>query len=130
LLTRAGCDAQAAFNVESVLRLAQRQWFNLITIDVEMPGLNGFELFKHLKQIPYLAETPIIFVSSHATIENQQYALGLGAVDFIEKPFNAQDFVSRILSCISHSQAQCEFRSSNVFDKNADTDTQSLCNTP
>jgi len=101
LLTRAGCDAQAAFNIESVLRLAQRQWFDLITLDVEMPGLNGFELFKHLKQISHLAATPIVFVSRRATIENQQYALDeLGAADFIEKPFDAQDFLSRIISCV------------------------------
>jgi chemosensory pili system protein ChpA (sensor histidine kinase/response regulator) len=131
LLTRVGCEVKTALNVEKALRLAQTEMFDLITLDVEMPGLNGFELFKHFKQIFHLAATPIVFVSRRATIENQQYALDeLGAADFIEKPFDTQDFVSRILSCIGHSQAPCEFRSSNVFDKNADTDTQSLCNTP
>jgi DNA-binding response OmpR family regulator len=131
LLARAGCETQGALDAKTALRLAQTQAFDLITLDVEIPGLNGFELFKHLKQISHLAATPIVFVSRRATIENQQYALDeLGAADFIEKPFDTQDFVSRILSCIGHSQAPCEFRSSNVFDKNADTDTQSLCNTP
>jgi DNA-binding response OmpR family regulator len=100
LLTRAGCETQGALNAEKALRLAQTEVFDLITLDVDMPGLNGFELFKRLKQIPHLAETPIVFVSGRATIENQQHALDLGAADFIEKPFDTQDFLSRILSLV------------------------------
>jgi len=100
LLTRAGCDAGAALNAEKALRLAQTQTFDLITLDVEMPGLNGFELFQRLKNISHLKDTPILFVSGCATIENQQRALDLGAADFIEKPFDTLEFVPRLLSHI------------------------------
>jgi DNA-binding response OmpR family regulator len=100
LLTRAGCDAQAATNAEKALRLAQTETFNLIILDVGMPDLNGFQLFQKLRHIPHLKGTPVVFVSGNATIENQQHALDLGAADFIEKPFGTQDFVSRILSLI------------------------------
>jgi CheY-like chemotaxis protein len=103
LLTRAGCDAQTALNTEKALRLAQTEMFDLITLDVEMPGINGFELFQRLKQIPHLKETPIVFVSGSSTIENQQHALDLGAVDFIEKPFDTQDFLSRVLSLVEET---------------------------
>ena len=82
LLTRVGCQAEAALDAEKALRLAQTQMFDLITLDVDMPGVNGFELFRHLKQIPHLKETPVVFVSGNATIENQQHALDLGAADF------------------------------------------------
>jgi putative two-component system response regulator len=51
-----------------------------------------------------LKDTPIVFISGNATIENQQYGLDLGAVDFIEKPFEASDFVSRILSYVGHAR--------------------------
>jgi putative two-component system response regulator len=126
LLTRVGCETQGALDAKTALRLAQTQVFDLITLDLEMPGLNGFELFKRLKEIPHLAETPMIFVSGRATIENQQYALGdLGAADFIEKPFDTKDFLFRILS---HTNAK--FCSSDVFDEDTDTDTQRLCNAP
>ena len=97
----------------------------MITLDLEMPGLNGFELFKRLREMPHLAETPIVFVAGNASIENQQHGLDLGAADFIEKPFDTQDFLSRILS---HTSAK--FCSSDVFDEDTNTDTQRLCNTP
>ena len=100
LLTRAGCEAEAATNAEKALRLVQSERFDLITLDVEMPDINGFELFQRLKQMTHLKNTPIVFVSGGATIENQQYGLDLGAVDFIEKPFDSQDFISRILSLV------------------------------
>ncbi len=101
LLTRAGCETQGALDAKTALRLAQTQVFDLITLDVEMLGSSGFDLFRHLKQIPNLAETPIVFVAGNASIENQQRGLDLGAVDYIEKPFDASDFVSRILSHIN-----------------------------
>ena len=105
LLTRAGCETQGALDAKTALRLAQSQAFGLITLDVEMPGLNGFELFKRLKEIPHLAETPIVFVAGNASIENQQRGLDLGAADFIEKPFDTQDFISRILSLVEETAA-------------------------
>jgi len=103
ILTRAGCEAQSALDVKKALRLAQTEDFDLITLDVDIPGLNGFELFQRLKQIPHAKDTPIVFVSGAATIENQQRALELGAVDFIEKPFNTEDFLSRIISHVKQA---------------------------
>ncbi len=100
LFTRAGCEAEAATNAEKALRLAQAEAFDLITLDVEMPGSSGFDLFTNLKRIPHLKETPVVFVSGCATIENQQHALDLGAADFIEKPFDASDFILRTLSLV------------------------------
>ena len=103
LFARAGCEAEAATNAEKTLRLAQTEAFDLITLDVEMPDLDGFRLFQKLKLIPHLKETPVVFVSGNSTIENQQRALELGAADFIEKPFDTQDFLSRILSLVEET---------------------------
>ncbi len=79
--------------------------FDLITLDVEMPSMNGFDLFLRLKLIPQLKSTPICFVSGRPTIENIQRAFDLGAADFIEKPFHTQDFLSCILSHINPTLA-------------------------
>ena len=104
ILTRAGCETQSALDAKKALRLAQTEQFDLITLDVDIPGLNGFELFQGLRQIPHVKDTPIIFVSGASTIENQQRALDLGAADFIEKPFDTQDYLSRILAHVQKTQ--------------------------
>jgi DNA-binding response OmpR family regulator len=103
LLTRAGCETQTALSAEKALRLAQTETFDLITLDVGIPDLDGFRLFQKLRQIPHLKETPIVFVSGNSSIENQQRGLDLGAADFIEKPFDTQDFLSRILSLVEET---------------------------
>lgn len=100
LLTRAGYDAHTAWTEERAMRLAQTEKFDLVTLDVDMPGISGFELIQRLKQISHLKDTPIIFVSGSASIENQQRAFDLGAVDFIEKPFGVEDFICRLNSQI------------------------------
>jgi DNA-binding response OmpR family regulator len=101
LLTQAGCEVQAAWNEEKGMQLAQTGGFNLITMNVNLPSMNGFEICRRLKQNPRQRDTPVVFVSECPSEEDQQYAFELGAVDYITKPFDAQDFVSRILSHVS-----------------------------
>ena len=103
LLTRAGCETQGALNAEKALRLAQAEAFDLITLDIGIPDLDGFRLFQKLRLIPHLKETPMVFVSGNSTMENIQRAFELGAADFIEKPFETQDFLSRILSLVEET---------------------------
>jgi DNA-binding response OmpR family regulator len=98
LLAHGGCEAETARNAEKALQLAQSKKFDLITLDIELPGTSGFEIYDRLREIPHLKGTPICFVSGRPTMENMQRSLELGAADFIAKPFNAQDFVRQILS--------------------------------
>lgn len=113
LLTRAGCNAQTAWNAEKALRLAQNDTFDLITLDVNMPGANGFEICRQLKQIPHLRDTPVIFVSGNISKEDQQRALELGAVDYISKPFEVTDFIFRIKS---HAKVKTHFVPTSVSE--------------
>src|SRR5208283_5237173 len=92
LLTRAGCEAEAALDAKKALRLAQTEAFDLIILDVEMPS--GFEICSSLKENPFF-QTPIAFVSARFGEDDVQRGLDLGAADFIEKPFDTQDFLSR-----------------------------------
>jgi len=103
LLTQAGCEVQTALDAKKALQLAQTQEFDLITLDVELPGTSGFEIYQRLREIPHLKGTPICFVSGRPTMENMQRAFDLGAADFIEKPFDTQDFLSRILSLVEET---------------------------
>jgi DNA-binding response OmpR family regulator len=98
LLSRAGCEVQAACNAEKAMRLAQDDNFDLITLDVDLPGMNGFEICRRLKEDARLRQTPIVFISGRPGEEDVRRGLELGAVDYIIKPFDVADFIFRITS--------------------------------
>jgi DNA-binding response OmpR family regulator len=103
LLARAGCETEVATTEKKAMQMAEAGNFNLITLDVDLPDGNGFMLCSRLKKHPRLCDTPVVFVSARCLIEDQQHGLEVGAVDFIEKPFEVQDFTSRILSCMNQT---------------------------
>ena len=78
------------------LKLARQSPPDLILLDIEMPGLNGFEVCKALKSDATLAHVPIIFVTSHESVELEEMGLKLGAVDFVTKPPHAPLVLARV----------------------------------
>ena len=104
LLTRAGCETEIASTKDEAIRMAQTSKFDLITLDVSMPDVNGFILCVELKRNPCLRDIPVVFVSGRCSLEDQQRGLDVGAVDYITKPFGANEFVPRILSHISQQK--------------------------
>jgi DNA-binding response OmpR family regulator len=98
LLARAGCETEVATTGANAMQKAQDGNFDLITLDADLPGgISGYEVCRRLKENPFF-QTPIVFVSGRCCIEDQQHGLDVGAADYITKPFDALDFVSRILS--------------------------------
>lgn len=61
---------------------------DLVLLDVMMPGMNGIQTFRSLKEIPAMADIPIIFVTAKAQRHEIQQYKALGAADVIAKPFN------------------------------------------
>jgi len=98
LLTCAGCRVKAAGNAAKGMAQAQAGDFDLITLAADLPGLNGFEFCRRLKKNVRLRHTPVVFVSGRRSQEDARHGLELGAVDYITKPFEPSDFVTRILS--------------------------------
>jgi two-component system OmpR family response regulator len=76
---------------------------DLITLDLMMPGLTGFELCKMLADDPDFSSTPIIIVSAKDDPESKKQALEAGAKDYITKPFNVDDFVGKIATLIKET---------------------------
>lgn len=60
---------------------------DLILLDISMPGMDGFEVLRHLTTNPETAEIPVIFVTVIPDTQNEEKGLNLGAVDYITKPF-------------------------------------------
>ena len=69
---------------------------DLITLDLMMPGLNGFELCELLHQDPKFTNTPIIVVSAKDDTESKEKAIKAGAKDYLTKPFGVDNFLQKI----------------------------------
>ena len=89
--------------VEALAELTD-QPCDLILLDVNMPGMDGFELCSQLRQIPIHAATPIIFLSGLATVEHRTQSALVGGTDFIAKPFNLYELTVKALTHILRAQ--------------------------
>ncbi len=106
VLTEAGFEVVAAGNGFKGFELATGNKFDLIILDVDLPGTGAFEICRELKQRHISCRTPIIFASRQHCSESRERAFDLGAADFIEKPFNGPDFLLRISACIKSQPHQ------------------------
>ena len=92
---------------------------DIIVLDVMMPGIDGFEVCRRLKQIPETKEIPIIFLSALTDSDSTVRALELGAMDYIHKPFRQEEILSRLKLQLRLSQAD-----KALAKKNQELETQ------
>lgn len=86
-----------AFTGENALEIAQKVLPDLIITDWEMPGMNGIELIKKLKEDPITKDIPVIMCTGVMTSsENLETALKAGAIDYIRKPVDKIELIARI----------------------------------
>ena len=69
---------------------------DLILLDICMQGMNGYEVMEHLKKNPATAKIPVILITAEFEEESREKGISLGAVDFINKPFEPQVLLNRI----------------------------------
>ena len=82
-----GYEISFALSGHQALEVAQAAGPDLILLDVMMPGLNGYDLCRLLKQDPALLDVPVIFTTSLQTPEAELLGLSAGAIDYVTKPF-------------------------------------------
>jgi len=98
LLTRAGCEVTTASDAVQGMERVQSGDFDLITLDVDLPWMNGIEVCRRLKSDGRLAHIPVVFVSARSSEADVRRGFEAGAIDYITKPFDSADFVSRFIS--------------------------------
>ena len=76
------------------LRSAQRENFDLIILDVMLPGLSGFDLLKQLRESG--SKTPVLMLTARGDDVDRIVGLEMGADDYLPKPFNPRELVARI----------------------------------
>ena len=95
-LKSAGFKVRVAVDGESAIEQVEYDQPALILLDVQMPGIDGFETCIKLKSNPSTHDIPIIFMTALADKESKLKGLSLGAVDYITKPFEQEEVLARV----------------------------------
>jgi sigma-B regulation protein RsbU (phosphoserine phosphatase) len=95
-LETTGCKLLVAKDGETALSIAQKAAPDLILLDIMMPGIDGFEVCRRLKDNPDTANIPVIFLSALTDTKDKVQGLQLGAVDYVSKPFQPDEVIARV----------------------------------
>lgn len=87
---------QAASGADAMACIAAGAAPDLVLLDIMMPGMDGYEVLRRLRQHPATLATPVIFLTALATERDRQLGLGLGAVDYLSKPVDPEMVIGRI----------------------------------
>src|SRR3954447_13379142 len=96
LLTAQNWRVLVAQQGESGLRIAQQVRPDLIVLDVLLPGMDGFAICRRLKADPSLADIPVLFMTVRMDAADKLKGFQAGAVDYITKPFQAEEVLARV----------------------------------
>ena len=79
--------------------------YDLLLLDVMMPGMSGFELARQLKGDEATASVPIIFLTAKDTEEDMLHGFGLGADDYVKKPFSVREVMARVKAVLCRRES-------------------------
>ncbi|NGZ07383.1 MAG: response regulator [Magnetococcales bacterium] len=106
-------DISMTTNGQDALRLAQSGTFELILLDIVMPGMDGFEVCRRLRESSRTRGVPVIFVTGQGDIEDEARGFAAGAVDYITKPFSAPIVRARVKTHLGLKLAREQIEKSN-----------------
>ena len=86
----------SATNGQKALMIAEKVIPDLVLLDINMPGLNGYETCKALKENEVTEHIPVIFLSALNEVGNKVHGFNVGAVDYITKPFQREEILVRV----------------------------------
>lgn len=101
MLSLVRCDVQVAHSGEEALDLLHQEAsagreIDLVLLDIMVPGMDGYEVVARVKADPLLRDTAIIMTTALNSVSDKTLGLGLGADDYLTKPFDPQELLARI----------------------------------
>ncbi|WP_136523769.1 hybrid sensor histidine kinase/response regulator [Geomonas ferrireducens] len=114
ILKEKGYEVRGAINGSMALKAARLQPPDLVMLDINMPEMNGFEVCRALKGDPALASIPVIFVSAAVETADKLRAFDEGGVDYVTKPFQAQEVLARVETHLELSRVRGELQRQNA----------------
>jgi len=103
-LTAAGYEVDTATSGEEALKMEPAQ-YDLLLLDVMMPGMSGFELASRLRHQADAVAVPVIFLTALDDEDNKLHGFKLGADDYIAKPFSLREVLARVKAVLSRTAA-------------------------
>ena len=97
LLEVRGFEVLTALSAEDALGLAASAKPDIVLMDIGLPGMDGLEATRRLKQDPATSAIPVVCLTAHAMEGDKERALEIGAVGYITKPINTREFADQVL---------------------------------
>lgn len=101
-----GYSVNVAFSAEDAIPMLEECGYDLILLDVMMDGMSGFEMAEKLKKKDNLSHIPIVFCTAKDTEDDTLRGFGLGADDYIAKPFRISEVLARVKAVLRRSAQQ------------------------
>ena len=102
-----------AKDAAEALTVLGKKHFDLILLDLGLPGTNGFELLRHLKEAPETQAIPVIVLTAWNSTSDKLRGFELGAVDYLTKPFESAELRARLRAALRAKQLQNELTQTN-----------------
>ena len=112
-LSKAGYRVRVAPDGESALEQLQYSPPALVLLDVMMPGMDGFETCRRLRQLPGLEQLPVIFMTALSEIQDKVRAFAAGADDYVSKPFQHEEVLARVRVHLTRRELECKLAQLN-----------------
>lgn len=114
LLAKAGYRVRAATDGAMALRSVMVKEPDLILLDILMPEMDGYAVCRRLKNSPKTRDIPVIFISGMNEPMDKVKAFGVGGVDYIEKPFQAEEVIARVNTHLNIQHLQTKLKQQNI----------------
>ncbi len=109
-LKRHFAQPDLAVSGEDALHLTETRPYDLIFVDIEMPGMDGFELCSRIHKTPFNQSTPVVFVTGHNDLTSRAKSSVAGGVEFLGKPFLGSELTVKALSLVLKRRLQADQR--------------------
>jgi DNA-binding response OmpR family regulator len=96
-----GFSVEGAFRGEEALEKARANRPDAVVLDVMMPGFDGYEVCRRLREDPQLADVPVVFLTARAQDEDVAAGLALGVIGYVTKPFDPEALVATVRRAIA-----------------------------
>ncbi|MDF0554308.1 response regulator [Kamptonema sp. UHCC 0994] len=114
LLVEQGYNVRKALNGKMALTAVKAVLPDLILLDINMPGMNGYEVCEQLKNDTKTSSVPVIFLSALDGVVDKVKAFQIGGVDYITKPFHLEEILARIQNQLKVKTLQTQLQVQNV----------------